>query len=103
MQVLRCMLYHIKEGATSNRTKFQAAKIVLSKIVVFYEKADIPMISELYACNKLVKLVENNQKLRDIPLDRRQTPWVLKKVEIEKTDLAKTCSLWPKNAEMKKI
>ena len=70
MQVLRCMMYHISNGSTQNVTKFQAAQTGYHKIVLFYGKANIPVETELYACNKIVKLLEENQKLREIPSKR---------------------------------
>jgi len=51
-QVLCCLMYHIQEGASDNRTRWQSAKLVLSKVAVFYEKANIPIIAERNACEK---------------------------------------------------
>ena len=99
MQVLRCMLFHIKNGSSENRTQNEAAKIVLQQIETFYAKANIPLVSEWYACQRLVKLVNDNKKLRDIPVKRRSTPYVQSLVEKTKKDLEKTFRLWPENAE----
>ena len=46
MQVLRCMLFHIKNGSSKKRTQNEAAKIVLQQIETFYAKANIPLVSE---------------------------------------------------------
>ena len=80
-------------------TKFQAAQTVCHKIVPFYGKANIPIATELYACNKIVKLLEENQKLREIPSKRRTSPGVLGKVQKAMTELSTTFRLWPDNTE----
>ena len=98
-QVLRSMLFHIKDGAEINRTKFQASEIVLSKIIPFYQKANIPMVSQLYACNKIVKLVDDNQKFRNIPINRRESLSVKTKIEKVNEELKQTFRLWPQNVE----
>ena len=93
------MLFHIKNGSSKNRTQNEAAKIVLQHIETFYAKANIPLVSEWYACQRLVKLVNENKKLRDIPVKRRSTPSVQSLVDKTKKDLEKTFKLWPENAE----
>ena len=45
-QVLRCMMWHINDGHNSNRSKRDAARIVLQRLTPFYQKANIPVISE---------------------------------------------------------
>ena len=45
-QVLRCMMYHLNEGSSANRTRWEAAKLVLDKVKVFYGKASIPTICD---------------------------------------------------------
>src|SRR6218665_551553 len=67
LQVLRCLMYHLDEGACVNRTRWQSAKLVLSKLTVFYKKANFPMISESKACEKIIKLLDDNSKIRAIP------------------------------------
>ncbi|XP_063615921.1 uncharacterized protein LOC134789152, partial [Penaeus indicus] len=44
-QVLRCFRFHQMEGLSSNCSKRDIAKIVLEKLVPFYMKANIPMIT----------------------------------------------------------
>jgi len=39
MQVLRCLMWHIQTGVRESRTRFQSAKMVLSQLIIFYEKA----------------------------------------------------------------
>ena len=80
-QVLRCMMYHLNEGSSTNRTRWEAAKLVLNKVKVFYDKASIPIISDRKACEKIIKLIDDNAKIRAIPLKRRSTPSSLKKVK----------------------
>lgn len=99
LQVLRCLMYHIQEGTHINRTKWEAAKIVLAKITVFYEKANIPMIGECKSCEKMIKLLNDNAKIRAIPCHRRTTPSSLNKVKKMEDFLAKTFSIWPANVE----
>ncbi|KAG8171349.1 hypothetical protein JTE90_007601 [Oedothorax gibbosus] len=99
LQVLRCLMYHLQEGVRINRTKWESAKIVLAKITVFYEKANIPMISERKACEKMIKLLDDNAKLRAIPCKRRETPSSLNKVKQMEDFLTKTFAIWPVNVE----
>lgn len=58
-------------------TQRDNAKIDLDKIIPFYQKGNIPMISEKRACEKIVELVRKNSKIREIPVDRRSSPSVL--------------------------
>ena len=60
-QVLRCFKYHQERGLPENklsRLSRHAAKIVLDQVTVFYKKANIPMISEKTACDKILALSE---------------------------------------------
>lgn len=98
-QVLRCMMFHLQQGASKSLTRTEAAKVVLGKVTTFYDKAHIPMISEIKACQKMIKLLDENAKLRAIPLGRRSTPTVLAKLKQMDTDLNKTFQLWPPNVE----
>lgn len=99
MQVLRCLMWHIETGVRESRTRFQSAKMVLSQIVVFYAKSNIPMISEIKSCQRLLKLLDDNAKLRAIPIKRRSTAGCIAKVQKMKETLYKTFALWPCNAE----
>lgn len=99
LQVLRCLMYHLEEGTHINRTKWESAKIVLAKITVFYEKANIPMISQRKSCEKMIKLLDDNAKLRAIPCNRRATPASLNKVKQMEDFLTKTFPIWPVNVE----
>ena len=51
-QVLRCMMYHLQKGASKNQTKWECAITVLHRIVPFFGKANIPMITERKASEK---------------------------------------------------
>ena len=99
-QVLRCLMFHVQDGAVENRTKWQSAKLVLSKVVLFYEKASIPIISERKSCEKMIQLLEENAKIRAIPFKRRSTAASLDKLKCMEDKLSKTFPLWPANAEL---
>ena len=99
MQVLRCLSYHIENGVHERHTRFQSAKIVLSKISPFYQKANIPMISEIKACERMLKLVDENAKIRAIPIKCRFTAWCVAKVQKMEKKLSEIFALWPVNVE----
>ena len=46
-------------------------------LIPFYLKGNIPMISEKTSCQKIVELVENNAKIREMPVDCHSSPGVL--------------------------
>ena len=96
-QVLRCLMYHLADG--SNCSRWEAAKAVLIKITVFYEKANIPMITERKACERMIKLLDDNAKVRAIPKSRRATQNSLNKVKQMEEKLSQTFPLWPAHAE----
>ena len=98
-QILRCLMYHYQQGITQSKTRNQAARIVLGQVIPFYGKANIPMISEIKTCQKMVKLLDDNAKLRAIPIARRTAPATLDKLKLQETELDKTFQLWPSNAE----
>jgi len=89
----------IQEGASENRTRWQSAKLVLSKVAVFYEKANIPIIAERKACEKMIALLDANAKIRAIPVSRRSSEASLGKAKAMKDKLNTTFPLWPSNAE----
>jgi len=106
LQVLRCMMYHCNMAANSERpgavgapSRFTTAKLVLQQITKFYQKANIPMVSERRACEKIVKLLDDNNKLRAISKKRRDTPATLQKLEENQRMLDSTFALWPPDAE----
>ena len=73
-QVLRCMMYHtnVPNKITNvNHSQWEAARLVLNQQVIFYGKANIPMISELKACERIIQLLMANAKLRAISKERR--------------------------------
>ena len=55
-QVLCCLMYHLQKGVSESRIRTEAAKIVPAKVLPFYGKANIPVISEIEACQKMIKL-----------------------------------------------
>jgi len=95
MQVLRCLMWHIESGVQEGRTRFQSAKLVLLQIAAFYAKANIPLISEIKSCERLLKLLDDNGKLRAIPNERRSTAWCIARVQEMEETLSKTFALWP--------
>lgn len=96
-QVLRCFMYHQHQGAPSRQTKFETAKLVLAQVSEFYRKANIPMISDIMACQKIIKLADDNAKLRSIPVARRTRPFALNKLKCMEIELNKTFQIWPAN------
>ena len=85
------MRFHLNDGNTQeNHTKWESLKIVLDKIKVFYEKANITMISDCKACEKMKKLLEQNDKIRAIPADSRSTSSTKNKVQEMHKKLEKT-------------
>lgn len=98
-QVLRCFMYHIEDGSRENRTKWQSAKLVMSKVAVFYQKANIPMIAERKVCQRMISLLEENAKIRAIPVNWRSSEASLSKVKAIEAKLRTTFRLWPVNAE----
>ena len=64
-----------------------------------YGKANNPMITEHKACEKIVKLVHDYNKLRSIPVKQRSAPGANKTLAKADTELDKTFQLWPANAE----
>jgi len=106
MQVLRCMMYHCnaaledeRPGCLGAQSRFTTAKIVLKQVAEFYEKANIPMVTERRACEKIVKLLDDNNKLRSINKSRRDTPATLCKLESMQCALSSTFQLWPPNVK----
>lgn len=101
LQVLRCLVFHIQNGYSTNKTKWDCSKLVFAKIQPFYEKANVPLICDRKACEKILKLHDDNSKLRQIPKSHRGMPTVLRKVQEHEQCLSKTFPLWPLNAEEK--
>jgi len=98
-QVLRCYMFYQREGLPLNRTRHQNAKIVLRQIIPFYQKANIPIITEKKACEKIIALFQKNAKLRELPVDRRSSPSAQNKLAEAEADLMKTFPIWAKNVE----
>lgn len=94
-QVLRCMMWHMQEGLKLKQSKWESAKLVLPKVLVFFAKANLPVISEIKACEKIINLVDDNAKLRAISTAHRSLPASLEKIASMERNLATTFSLWP--------
>lgn len=100
-QVLRCYMFYKKQRLAINRTKSDNAKIVLRKIMPFYEKANIPMITEKKACEKVFMLFQKNAKLRELPTNRRSSVSAQAKLKEAELELSMTFPLWANNANSK--
>ena len=98
-QILRSTLFHIQEGSSTNRTKYEAAKLVYSQVIPFYQKGGIPLLAEQTCCQKIVQLVEENIKLRRIPKSRREHKSAIAEVKKHQLELEKTFPLWTTDAE----
>ena len=94
-QVLRCLMYHVKDGSSKKVKKRDCAKLVLSKVSTFYEKANIQMIADRKACERILELYKKNAKLREILKSRRELPSVRAKIEEHEKYLSSTFVLWP--------
>jgi len=106
LQVLRCMMYQCNKAANTDRpgdvgatSHFTTAKLVHQQIATIYEKANIPMVSQCRCCEKIIKLVAENNKLRAINKDRRDTPASKHKLQESQRMLASTFQLLPPNVE----
>ena len=105
-QVLHCMMFHCNAEAHDDRpgsvgasARFTTAKKVLQQVAAFYQKGNIPIVTERRACGKIVELLDANNKLRSINKDRRDSAVTQFKLQDAKRELAKTFQLWPPNVE----
>jgi len=98
-QILRCYMFHQHEGLTLNRTRHENAKIVLKQIIPFYNKANIPTITEKKACEKIISLFQKNAKLRELPVNRRSSSSAQAKLKETEIELSKTFPIWARDAE----
>ncbi|KAJ8369049.1 hypothetical protein SKAU_G00090770 [Synaphobranchus kaupii] len=106
LAVHACMLYncdaqlHAKRpGLNGALSRFEAAKVVLEQVRPFYGTANIPMVSDRRACDKIVALVDANNKLRRIPQARRSSEATARQVDAMERRLDATFPLWSPNAE----
>ena len=82
-----CMMYQLQEGVVRATdivrivTKWKSTKVVLAEVSIFYGKAIIPMISEHKACERIIKLLDDNAKMRSIPCERRPTPHIMSRLQ----------------------
>ena len=98
-QVLRRFIFHVEHPKSKNLTKRDSAKIVLEKVLPFYAKANIPIMTRQKAEHKIIKLADTNAKIREIPQKRRSSECVQTKLAKEQENLDKTFKLWPDNVE----
>jgi hypothetical protein len=99
LQVLQYTIYHRNIAVTAQRpgavgatSRFTTAKLVLQQISAFYENANIPVVSEHRTCEKIVKLLDDNNKLRAASKARRDTPAANLRLEESRMQ-------WPPNVE----
>lgn len=99
-QVLQCMMHKLeevrKEG--TNLTKWQMSEAVYAQLVEFYQKANIPILSEVRVIRKMIVLWEDNQRLRKIPQHRRSSEATMKKIAEMDKRLYSTFPAWPQDA-----
>ena len=84
-----------------NRSQWEASRLVLNQLVVFYGKANIPMISELKACERIIQLLKENAKLRAIPKERSSNASVVSRINAMEASLYEIFPLWL--ADVKKL
>ena len=74
-QVLRCLMYHTQPDKKTkiNKSRWEAAKAVLSQVREFYKKAGRPIITERKACERIIAFLDENSKIRNIPMRRRES------------------------------
>jgi hypothetical protein len=92
-QILRCTLFHLQDGSSENRTKYEAAKIVYNQVVPYYQKGGVPMLAEQTSGQKIVKLLEEKEQFRKILKARRETATVQAKMEVYQKELSQTFPL----------
>ena len=63
------------------------------------EKGNIPMISEKYACEKIIELIKKKSRIRETQMGRRSSPGVQAKLNQIEIELHKTFPLWTEDAE----
>ena len=68
-------MYNTKKDSASliSQSSWEAANTVLVQIIDFYQKAGISIISDRKACERMIEFLEENSKLRNIPLYRRES------------------------------
>lgn len=98
-QILRCFLFHQNNPTQKNQTQKDSARSVLEKLLPFYGKANIPVITNKKAEEKIIRLADKNAKLREIPIKRRDSDNAKSKVAREEEELNKTFCIWPNNVE----
>ena len=86
------------EGKQTQALKWKSASIVLSKLKTFYVKANVATFSD-HQCSKLIlDLLSDDNKLRQIPVSRRDFPNSLAKLQSMNERLNKTFVAWKKDA-----
>jgi len=100
-------MYHCSVTANTDRPgtvgaplRFTTAELVLQQVATFYQRAHIPVVSECREFEMIVKLLDDNNKLRAINKNSRETlskNW--KKISV----LQSTFQLWPLDAETESL
>ena len=88
-----------RHGMVGSPSRFQATRDVLEQVRTFYAKANIPMVVDVRACQKILALLEENNKLRCIPQARRFTEAAARRLAAMREKLDATFPLWAPNAE----
>ena len=102
-QVLRAALWHVKKeigpGKQNLRTKYKAASTVLGQLKVFYAKANIPVLSDTRCCASILELMNECEKIKQIPKCRREKQSTLDRIEGMNSRLDETFGIWTNDAE----
>ena len=65
--------YDKRPGSVGAMSRFTTSRLVLQQVATFYKAViNIPMVSESWACTKIVKLLEENNKLHAIDKSHEQ-------------------------------
>ena len=62
-------------------SRFAVAKVVLEQVETFYDQANIPMVTERRACEKIIKLLNDKNKLCSIDKSKCDLPVAIQKLQ----------------------
>ena len=82
----------------SKLTVRKAAKITVSNIIPFYERARIPYLAPNKIAEEVIKIYEDMRSLMKIDHSQRSSATKQKRINDFKERLDKTLKLWPRNA-----
>ena len=109
LPTVRQVLFNFLAFHTSDSklTVREAAKITVSNIIPFYERARIPYLAPNKIAEEVIKIYEDMRSLMKIDHSQRSSATKQKRINDFKERLDKTLKLWPRNAldriKMRKI